>query len=276
MESYTNRTMSTEDVSDSESVKAEHVTDLIDAFVGRLNQEPTFHFAAMLSHALHVIAHGGPLSSNVDEGGTVFRLAELIRGQFETPNDDFPLHSMELTAANLARIARTSVPMSIYHPRFIHVVDLIVHSIYSHPPRMWGWVQMPPRGVCRRVRISGTGRRRRRSLWRASPTMLLCRRRVGWEIGVGVEILQWAVDLVVDLGLRGRRLRAKRKMGVAAKDVECQGPGVKERFTGTCLGMHVYSPVVREGPGSGTGLVNSAKKNNYQSIYPTHPILKHP
>jgi hypothetical protein len=146
MESYTNPTMSTEDVSDSESVKAEHVTDLIDAFIGRLNQEPTFHFAAMLSHALHVIAHGGPLRDDVDEGGTVFRLAELIRGQFETPNDDFPLHSMELTAANLARIVRTSVPMSIYHPRFIHVVDLIVHSIYSHPPRMWGWVQMPPEG----------------------------------------------------------------------------------------------------------------------------------
>jgi hypothetical protein len=146
MESNTNRTMSTEDVSDSESVKAEHVTELIDAFIGRLNQEPTFHFAAMLSHALDVVAHGGPLNDNVEEGGTVFRLAELIRGQFEAPNDDFPLHSLELTAANLARIVRTSVPMAIYHPRFVEVVNHIVHSIYSHPPRMWGAVQMAPEG----------------------------------------------------------------------------------------------------------------------------------
>jgi hypothetical protein len=138
--------MSTEDVSDSESVKAEHVIDLIDALIGRLNQDPTLRFAAMLSHALDVIAHGVPLSSNVDEGGTVFRLAELIRGQFETPNHDFPLHSMELTAANLAGAVRTSMPMPLYHPRFIHVVDLIVHSIYSHPPRMWRWVQTPPEG----------------------------------------------------------------------------------------------------------------------------------
>jgi hypothetical protein len=55
---------------------------------------------------------------------------------------------------------------------------------------------------------------------------------MGLEVGVRMEILERAVDLELDLGLQGRRLRAKRKMGMAAKDVECQG---------TCTALNGWS-----------------------------------